>query len=95
MAGLQVGYCEGASSITKVYATAADIEAWDPIAGAWQNVTLLQRYFPVPHRLLPSRAGGNAGEVHAFPQPESAALVAAGLATLVGTASPQAGVFEP
>lgn len=95
MAGLQVGYTEGTASITKVYAPEADLEAWNPVTGAWQSVTLLQRYFPVPHRLLPPRAGNNAGEVGAYPEPEAAALVAAGLATLVGTASPQAGTFTP
>ncbi len=93
MSSLQVGYVEANGTVIPIFATAAALGAWDRATGAWQTVSLLGRYFPLPHPLLPARSPNNSGEVAAYPAPEGAALVASGHATAVGTASPQQGTY--
>lgn len=95
MSGLQVGFVETPTGPAPVLATSAGLAGWNTVTGAWNFVTLQNRYFPMPHPLLPSRGANNAGETVSYPAPEAAALVAGGYATAVSGTPNQSGDWSP
>ncbi|MGC8526144.1 hypothetical protein [Acidiphilium sp.] len=90
----RTGHVETSTGPVSIYAIPAALSAWSPASGAWTVIKMQAAYIPTTHRrLLPQLGAVRAGDTVAFPQPEAAALIAAGYATAVaGATATQSGV---